>query len=88
MGDVYFSFLHVLDETNTIVAQKDGVHGNGKNPTTSWAVGEFISDPVDLTLPPDLPPGTYTVVTGLYLPPTGPRLPRMLFPIAFQVYRS
>jgi hypothetical protein len=37
-------------------------------------VGEYILDPVALSLPPDLPPGTYSVVTGIYLPPLGPRL--------------
>lgn len=76
MREVYFVFVHLLNSEGQIVAQHDGLPGgSNKHPTTGWAVGEVISDPLSLSLPPGLPSGTYTLVTGLYLPPQGPRLP-------------
>lgn len=76
MDQLYFVFLHLLDGQGQIVAQQDKGPGlRGKEPTTSWLPGEVIADPVDLTLPPDLSPGHYTLRLGMYLPPEGPRLP-------------
>ncbi|NJN97165.1 MAG: hypothetical protein HC875_25260, partial [Anaerolineales bacterium] len=76
MDQLYFVFLHLVDGQGRLVAQQDKGPGiRGKEPTTSWLSGEVIPDPIDLTLPPDLPPGPYTLRIGLYLPPTGPRLP-------------
>lgn len=78
MEQLYFVFLHLVDGQGQIVAQQDKGPGlRGKEPTTSWLPGEIIADPVDLTLPPDLPPGQYTLRLGMYLPsaPNGPRLP-------------
>jgi hypothetical protein len=76
MDSLYFVFLHLVDEQEQIVAQHDRSPGmRGKEPTTSWLPGEVIKDPIDLTLPPDLPPGQYTVRLGLYLSSSGARLP-------------
>lgn len=78
MEQLYFVFLHLVDGQGRIVAQQDKGPGlRGKEPTTSWLPGEIIADPVDLTLPPDLSPGPYTLRLGMYLPsaPNGPRLP-------------
>jgi hypothetical protein len=78
MDQLYFVFLHLVDGQGQIVAQQDKGPGlRGKEPTTSWLPGEVIADPVDLTLPPDLSPGQYTLRLGMYLPsaPDGPRLP-------------
>ena len=75
MDVLYFVFLHVVDEQGQIVAQHDlGPGKRGKQPTTSWLPGEVVLDPVDLSLPPDLSPGLYTLRLGMYLPPAGPRL--------------
>jgi hypothetical protein len=78
MDALYYVFIHVVNEQGDIVAQHDRSPGvRGKQPTTSWLPGEVITDPVDLTLPANLPPGRYTLRLGLYLPqpPQWPRLP-------------
>jgi hypothetical protein len=76
MDQLYFVFLHLVDAQGRIVAQHDRSPGKrGKQPTTTWLPGEVIEDPVDLPLPPDIPPGQYSLHLGLYLPPNGPRLP-------------
>jgi hypothetical protein len=77
MAQGYLAFVHLLDAEGNIVAQHDGVPARGKEPTTSWAVGEYIRDPIEIQLPAGFEPGTYTVVAGLYLPPGGPRLVRL-----------
>jgi hypothetical protein len=77
MDALYFAFLHLVDEQGRIVAQQDkGPGKRGKEPTTSWLPGEVVADPVDLPLPPDLPPGLYRLKIGMYLPSAeGSRLP-------------
>ena len=77
MAQVYRRFAHLLDQDGNLVAQADGVQGRGKEPTTGWATGEYVTDPFTIQLPTDLPSGTYTVIAGLYLPPQGPRLLRL-----------
>ncbi len=46
-------------------------------PVQLWTPEEVIIQPYDLTLPPDLPAGTYTIAVGIYLYPNGARLPVM-----------
>jgi len=71
----YSVFLHVVDRQGQIVTQHDREPGiRAKQPTTAWLPGEVVLDPVDLTLPPDIPPGQYSLRLGMYLPPDGPRL--------------
>ncbi len=78
MRHSYSVFVHLVDNAGNVVAQQDAAPGKGgKQPTTSWAIGEYITDPVEIPLPPDLPSGEYSVVVGLYLPPNGPRLLRL-----------
>ena len=75
MDELYFVFLHLVDDAGLIVAQHDlGPGTRGKEPTTSWLPGEVVLDPVDLALPDSLAPGRYTLRIGMYLPPNGPRL--------------
>jgi hypothetical protein len=75
MDQLYFIFLHLVDERGRIVAQQDKAPGfEAKEPTTGWLPGEVVTDPLDLTLPSDLVPGPYTLRIGMYLPPAGPRL--------------
>lgn len=48
-------------------------------PTTGWSAQEVILDQHTLTLPPDLPPGDYRLIAGLYdLAQGGARLPAAL----------
>lgn len=68
MSESYRVFVHLLAEDGRLVAQSDGLPASWARPTTGWLPGEFITDQHSLTLPNDLPPGEYSLVTGLYLP--------------------
>jgi hypothetical protein len=71
----YQIFFHLVNAQGDIVAQQDVPPGRrGKEPTTGWLPGEIVAHPVELPLPPELPPGRYTIHLGMYLPPDGPRL--------------
>ena len=74
-GVDYTVFVHVLDRAANIVAQQDMPPQGGNYPTSIWATGEFIADPRTLTLPEDLPAGTYALAVGWYEPGSGQRLP-------------
>ncbi|MEP7199563.1 MAG: hypothetical protein ABI874_07090, partial [Chloroflexota bacterium] len=72
----YSVFIHLLREAaSPVAAQRDGVPVNGQHPTNTWVPGEFIADSYDITLPRDMPRGTYIIEVGLYDPRTGGRLP-------------
>ena len=67
-------FVHLLDGTNALLAQDDGVPGRKQSaaPSNTWTAGEVISDPHLLVNP--RPPGVVAEV-GLYEPLSGVRLP-------------
>jgi hypothetical protein len=72
----YTVFVHLVDADGKIVAQADKEPGRrGKRPTTSWVVGEVIADPVSIAIPPNVSPGAYRLLVGLYLASDGSRLP-------------
>ncbi len=48
------------------VAQTDGEPGGGLVLTTLWTPGQTVADNHGLLLPPDLPPGAYRLMIGLY----------------------
>ncbi|WP_420629845.1 glycosyltransferase family 39 protein [Candidatus Leptofilum sp.] len=66
----WFVFVHLVDEAGEIVVQRDLVPADGLRPTTGWRASEIITDPHRLPLPPDLPPGTYSLRMGLFEPET------------------
>jgi hypothetical protein len=70
----YTAFIHVLDSGGRIVAQTDGQPVAGTYPTTAWDPGEIVADQHVLQLPPNVPPGRYQVIAGMYLLETGARL--------------
>ncbi|MBN1221397.1 MAG: glycosyltransferase family 39 protein [Anaerolineae bacterium] len=69
----YTTFVHLRNAANQTVAQKDAPPANGQYPTSLWDPGETIIDNVSLLLP-DISPGNYTLVIGLYELTTGERL--------------
>lgn len=73
----YNSFVHLLDGSGNKVAQFDGTPHDAisKLPTTAWPVGWPVVDSQAIALPPDLAPGDYSLVTGLYDWRDGARLP-------------
>ena len=74
VGQDYKVFVHLVDRDGQLVAQRDSEPLNGLKPTTSWAKGEAITDRLGLWLPPDLPPGEYQMLVGMYDPETLERL--------------
>jgi hypothetical protein len=70
----YQVFVHVLGPDGRLVAQSDRLNP-GDFPTHRWSTEEYVIDPHRLQLPPDLPPGSYTVSTGLWVQSEGWRLP-------------
>ncbi len=70
----YKVFVHLLDEANLIVAQRDAEPGGGARLTTLWEPGEMIADSYGLPIHPATPPGPYRVEVGLYDPETGQRM--------------
>ncbi len=71
----YTVFLHLRNAAGQTVAQADSQPLAGAYPTSQWQPGETVIDPLALPLPPDLPPGQYRLITGLYRLDTGERLP-------------
>lgn len=68
--------VQLLGPDGRPVAQHDAEPAAGARPTTGWLPDEIIVDRHDLALPPDLPPGAYTLAAALYHPLTAERLPR------------
>jgi hypothetical protein len=69
MSQDYVVFLHLREtESALLVAQVDEMPREGSYPTSLWMRGEVVSDVHTLVLPPGLPPGSYTLSVGLYLP--------------------
>jgi hypothetical protein len=71
----YTVFVHVVDESGSMIAQRDNMPQNDALPTTRWPVGQLVDDPHLVTLPPDIAAGTYQVLIGMYEWQTGERLP-------------
>lgn len=71
----YTIFTQLLDSSGALVAGYDSQPLGGYWPTQEWPPGEVVVDLVQLSLSPELPPGEYRLVTGMYLLATGERLP-------------
>lgn len=70
----YTVFVHVLDENNHIVAQRDEAPVHATRATTSWVEGEYLDDPHAIPISPTTPTGRYRIEIGLYDPATGARV--------------
>lgn len=68
-------FAQLLNDAGQLVAQQDTVPCDGACPATGWLAGEYLLDTATLSLPPDLPAGAYTLITGWYDPLSQQRLP-------------
>jgi hypothetical protein len=73
-GEALKVFVHVLDEGGALVAQHDAEPAAWQRPTTGWQPGQEVVDAHGIALPPDLPPGRYTLAVGMYRL-SGQRLP-------------
>lgn len=70
----YTVFNHLVDEQGALVAQQDNWPVAGQWPPTCWSPGETVVDTYHWQLPPDLPDGEYTLLTGFYDGRDGRRL--------------
>lgn len=63
----YKIFVHVSAGLDVPpIAQQDGEPGGGQLLTSAWPSNTLIADNHGILLPPDLPPGEYTLFIGLY----------------------
>ncbi|MBN1177870.1 MAG: Stk1 family PASTA domain-containing Ser/Thr kinase [Anaerolineae bacterium] len=76
IDEQYVVFVHIIGSTGNLVAQDDGQPLQGTQPTNTWATGSSLWDLHQITLPQNVPAGTYQVRAGMY-PPSHPesRLP-------------
>ncbi|MBK8899841.1 MAG: hypothetical protein IPM53_01535 [Anaerolineaceae bacterium] len=68
------SFVHLLRPDGSLAAQSDHLNP-GEFPTRRWPLDKYVRDVHVLQLPPDLPPGEYTINAGLWVQAEGWRLP-------------
>ncbi len=71
----YTVFIHILDDSGNLIAQRDSMPQDGNFATTHWTAGPLVHDIHLVPLPPDIPAGAYRVAVGLYVWQTGERLP-------------
>ncbi len=62
----YKVFVQLLDAQGQLAAQHDAEPGNNLAITTTWQPGQSVTDAHGLLIPLNLPPGDYTLITGLY----------------------
>jgi hypothetical protein len=71
----YTVFVQLLNaQTGQRVAGVDTPPLKGAWPTSRWVKDEVVVDEYFIAIPPDLPPGLYNIIVGLYRPDTGQRL--------------
>lgn len=65
----FLYFLHLIDSTGALVAQRDTHPGTGAFPTSQWQVGDRFVDSLSAYVPETAyAPETITVSVGLYAP--------------------
>jgi len=62
----YTVYTQLRDASGQVAAQLDSQPASGTRPTSTWQPGETIVDRKALLLPPNMPPGSYTLHVGLY----------------------
>ncbi len=71
----YTVFMHLRNAADGAqIAAFDGPPANGAAPTSSWTVGQTITDTRAIAIPQDAPAGEYDVIIGLYQYPSFERL--------------
>jgi hypothetical protein len=71
----YTTFVQLIDEDDSIIAQGDGPPRGGWYPTTFWGADEHFADTYKVEIPADASPGGYYVIVGLYSLENMTRLP-------------
>lgn len=63
---IFTQFVHLVDADGNYVYGHDQPPFAGHFPTTDWPAGMSAQDAWRIPLPDDLPPGAYSVYTGVY----------------------
>lgn len=71
----YAIFLHLIAPDGFLQTQRDSAPAFGFHPTPQWQPGEIVADMHCLRVPPGLASGPHRLVTGIYDPQTGVRVP-------------
>lgn len=58
--------IRMIDKDGSLVAQHDGLPGDGRKPTSWWQKGQLIRDIHTLDIAADISPGTYDLELLLY----------------------
>jgi mannosyltransferase len=58
--------VQLLAPGGSLVTQHDAEPGGNRALTTTWRSGQTVIDTHGVIIPPDLPPGDYTLIVGLY----------------------
>lgn len=58
--------LHLRNDRDERIVDRDGPPAHGGRPTSVWRAGELIIDDRQLTIPAELPAGRYWLVVGSY----------------------
>lgn len=82
--DDYTVFLHLTAPDGFVKAQQDRQPFDRLWPTGRWQVGQLFADRFEIPLDDSVPPGNYLLLTGLYTPANGQRLPLTAGPPAPQ----
>ncbi|MGQ0600277.1 MAG: ArnT family glycosyltransferase [Anaerolineales bacterium] len=68
----YSVYVHLLDESGTLIAQRDTYPGLGRAPTTAWEIGKLFADRYQVIMPDTSRlPGTLNWKVGLWQAETG-----------------
>ncbi|MCB0169480.1 MAG: hypothetical protein KDJ97_02915, partial [Anaerolineae bacterium] len=70
----YTLTAQLLDAEQQVIAQRDSMPLDGTAPTTTWAAGEIVADPVTLDIPADVGREPHHLLLALYRVETGERL--------------
>lgn len=72
----YSVFVHLIDESDSLIAQDDHAPGEARNyPPIVWQPGDIIIDEHEMEVSSQLPSGTYRFRVGVYNWATGEQLP-------------
>lgn len=75
MNTSFVTFIHMLDDQGVVRSQMDSIPGAGRYPTTAWLPDEYVCSEYQLPVEGVVPPGTYSLVVGVYDPVLEERLP-------------
>ena len=71
---VYAVFNHLRSSQGELVWQGDSWPQAGIYTTNHWLKGEVVAETYQIDIPPNTPPGSYPLYTGVYVPQSGERL--------------